>query len=242
MVPGAKLRREMELIGSESAFDVAEHVASSGRTFSNLVSEVEDVVIRARPGSDILVGLEGSRPPPSNRSAVIDSTGPSRLRTDVWEAFTKLSRVPYIYQPDSDRFMIASEGQGPSIPVPEVSLEQLIRDREEFLESLDSDVQSQLRRALHQSSKPLTDFRLDLEGRGLFKQWTSAQADQIRRRVIKWAEEHDIEPRNAWFSPSRSSVAAHRTLERLIPYMTTDEIRDLKVPVRAVEALLADKK
>ena len=60
--------------------------------------------------------------------------------------------------------------------------------------------------------------------------------------MIKWAEQNDIEPRNAWFSPARSSVAAHHTLERLIPYMTTDEIRDLKVPVRAVEALLADKK
>ena len=64
MVPGAKLRREMELIGNESAFDVAGHVASSGRTFSNLINEVEDMVIRARPGSDILVGLEGSQPPP----------------------------------------------------------------------------------------------------------------------------------------------------------------------------------
>ena len=242
MVPGAKLRREMELIGSESAFDVAGHVASSGRTFSNLINEVEGVVIRARPGSDILVGLEGSRPPPSNTSAVADSTGSARLRTDVWEAFRKLSPSPYIYQPDSDRFMVASEGQGPSIPVPEVSLEGLVQDREEFLEALDSVVQSQLRRALHHSSKPLTDFRIALESRGLFKQWTSVQADQIRRRVIKWAEQNDIEPRNAWFSPSRSSVAAHHTLERLIPYMTTDEIRDLKVPVRAVEALLADKK
>ena len=79
MVPGAKLHREMELIGSESAFDVAGHVAASGRTFSNLVNEVEGMVIRARPGCDILVGLEGSLPPPSSTSAMADSTGSARL-------------------------------------------------------------------------------------------------------------------------------------------------------------------
>ena len=90
MVPGAKLHREMELIGSESAFDVAGHVAASGRTFSNLVNEVEGVVIRARPGCDILVGLEGSLPPPSSTSAMADSTGLARLPSIHHCSFRKL--------------------------------------------------------------------------------------------------------------------------------------------------------
>ena len=87
MVPGAKLRREMELIGSASGFDVAGHLASTGRTFSNLVNEVEGVFIRARPGSDILVGLDGAQPPAFKTSDVTDSARSARLRRDVWEAF-----------------------------------------------------------------------------------------------------------------------------------------------------------
>ena len=122
MVPGAKLRREMELIGSESAFDVAAHMASSGRTFSNLVNEVEGVVIRARPGSDILVGLEGSQPPPSSTSAIATSTVSARLRTDVWEAFTKLSPSPYIYSPTRTVSWLPARGKGPRCQYPRYPL------------------------------------------------------------------------------------------------------------------------
>lgn len=63
MVPGAKLRQEMVKIGSRSNFDVSAHVASSGQPFGVLTGQVAGVVVHKRPGSDMLVGIEGAAPP-----------------------------------------------------------------------------------------------------------------------------------------------------------------------------------
>ena len=243
MVPGAKLRQEMVKIGSRSSFDVSAHVASSGQPFGVLTGQVAGVVIHKRPGSDMLVGIEGATPPPFDKPPEISTGSAGTLRKDVYEAFTKLSPVPCVYLPGSDRFVPANRAEGLSIKVPEVTLERLIREREEFVNSLHPDVQPSLLDALKHSANPLADFHHELRSFGFLSEWMSARTNLLRSRVIEWAKENDVEPRDSWFSrvPSGMATTPHRAMTRLIPHMTVDEIRDLKIPFRAVEALLAER-
>ena len=243
MVPGARLHQEMVKIGSRSSFDVSAHVASSNQSFGALTGQVAGVVIHKRPGSDMLVGIEGAKPPPFDKPLENSTGSAGTLRKDVYEAFTKLSPVPCVYLPGSDRFVPANRAEGPSIKIPKVTLEGLIREREEFVNSLHPDVQPPLLDALKHSPNPLADFHHELRNSGFIAGWVSARTDLLRSRVIEWAKENDIELRNSWFSrtPSRMATTTHQAMERLIPHLTADEIRDLKIPFRAIEALLAER-
>ena len=188
MVPGAKLRQEMVKIGSRSNFDVSAHVASSGQPFSVLTGQVAGVVVHKRPGSDMLVGIEGAAPPPFDKPLENSAGSSGTLRKDVYEAFTKLSPVPCVYLPGSDRFVPANRAEGPSIKVPEVTLEGLVREREEFVNSLHPDVQPPLLDALKHSANPLADFHRELRNSGFIDEWVSARTNLLRSRVIEWAK------------------------------------------------------
>ena len=240
MVPGAKLRLEMETIGSKQEFDVPEHMTSTGQPFGTLVERVEGVVVIRRVGTDMWVGFDGAAPPedPSPKRTF----GPvGSLRRDVFEAFTRLSKVPFVYVPATDRFVPANLAQGPSIPVPETTLDGLVRDRENFVSSLDSHAQPALFAALSRSSKPLTEFHRVLSEMNLLGAWASAQADLLRGRVTEWAKECNIPVRDSWFSRDRSRPMARQALAQLIPYLTAEEIRELRIPFRAVEAFILDR-
>ena len=240
MVPGAKLRLEMETVGAEMGFSVPGHLESSERPFGTLMEQVKGVVVIRRPGTDMLVGL-GTATPPQETSPkrAIGSTG--SLRRDVFEAFTRLSKVAFVYLPATDQFIPSNLAQGRSVPIPETTLEELVRDREDFVKSLDSHAQPALFAALTRSSKPLADFHRVLSEMDLLSSWASMQADLLRERVAAWAREHNIQSRDSWFSRDRSGPMARQALERLIPYLTAEEIRELKVPFRAVEALIVDR-
>ncbi len=242
MAPGAKLRWKMEEIARGKGFDVSEHLKSQEQPFGVLVGETNGVTLHKRTGSDMLVGLEGAdRPPEKVRSPSSRQAGSARLRKDVWEAFTRLS-PNFVYLPGSDRFVPIEQQQGLSIPVPDTTLEALIQDYREFIDGLkDADMQSSLQHALQHSANPLVKFRQVLQERGGLRAWASWRVDMLRNRVIEWAKQNNIEPRNSWFLAAQSNMTAHRALERLIPYLTTDEVRRLKVPMRAVEALLDDR-
>ncbi len=241
MAPGAKLRQQMEKMAPATGFDVPAHLKSHEQPFGVLVGQADGVVLHKRPGSDMLVGLEGADPPAEKACAPsAGQTGSTRLRKDVWEAFTRLS-PNFVYLPGSDRFVPTGQQEGPSIPVPDIKLEGLIRDCRDFIDGLDSAVQPLLRRALEHTATPLAKFRDALQEMGYLHAWTSWRVDMLRNRVIEWAKKNQIEPRNSWFSPTRSSMTAHRALEQLMPYLTTDEVRRLPVPLRAIEALFADR-
>ena len=239
MVPGAKLRAKMMQMAPETGIDVGEHVASSAQSFSRLVGQVEGVEVQRRPGSDVLIGIGDARPP-EPEIGVRTRRSVGSLRRDVYEAFTQLSRTKFVYLPDSDRFVRESEAEGASIPLPETTLEQLIKDRESFTQTLDAALQEPLLDALARSASPLSAFRTVLSESDLVRAWVSTQANVIRERVVEWAGEKGIEPRAAWFSRRDSQPNSRAVLARLIPYLTPEEIRELRIPFRAVEALLSD--
>lgn len=237
MVPGAKLRQRMVLLGARQELDVPAHVQASGRPFSSLIEKVDGVTIVRRTGSDMLVGLHGAHAPQWH-----PKSGPGRggLRSDVYRAFTRVVPEPFVYLPHADKFVTADMAEGESIKVSTVSLDSLIADRRAFVEKLPPDEQKPFLAALDHSANPLTSFRNVAVAQGKINQWIAVQAEQIRSQVIRWATDNQITPRDAWFRNPRTGAIPHRTLYRLVPYLTADEIRDLRIPFRAVEAFLAD--
>jgi hypothetical protein len=237
MVPGAKLRQRMVQLGALQDLDVPAYVQASGLPFSRLVEQVDTVIITRRPGSDILVGLHGASAPkwfPKSASAR------GELRGDLYRAFTRITPEPFVYLPHSDKFVTVDLAEGESIKVLRVSLDSLIADRRAFVETLQQDEQKPFLAALNHSANPLTQFRNVAIEQAKINQWAAVQAEQLRARVIQWATDNQITPRDAWFKRSRGVTSPHRTLYRLVPYLTSDEIRDLRIPFRAVEAFLAD--
>ena len=240
MVSGAKLRAQMVAIGTSAGFDVAKHVAESGTSFSKLIADVNGVVVHSRIGSDVLVGFDGADFPTETPAHSEATSRYGGLRSDVFQAFTRVSQIPYVYLPGTDRFVPANEAQGRSIEVEEPTLERLIFYRQEFVKTLPPDDQQPLLDTLNRSTNPLSEFRREIAARGILSKWSSAQEETLREKIVQWAKENNVTPRDAWFRRPHVMNSAHRTLARLTPYLTADEIRELHIPFRAVEALLAD--
>lgn len=237
MVPGAKLRQKMVELGRQDGFDVAGYIANSPDSFSTLVRRVENVEVRIRPGSDLLIGLSGAHAP-SGAQAAGPEFANRGLRKDVYEAFTQISSVPFVYLPGTDRFVPEDRADGASIAIPDVTLNGLIEDRHNFVGTLPPDEQKPLIDALNGSPNPLSEFRREAVNRQIIGKWAAWQSQRIAYRVADWAKENELTVRTAWFRRDRTPESPHRTLTRLVPYLTADEIRDLRIPFRAIEALL----
>ena len=240
MVPGAKLRQKMVQAGSQRGLDVDARLAALGRPFSKILAEIDGVVITPVLGSDILVGLPGAKPPEGAPPPARSSR--QGLRQDVFEAFTRISAVPFVYVPERDKFVAEDQAEGPSVQVPAASLEQAVASRREFAESLSETERGPLLKALERSATPLAQFRQAVHAQDLVRQWAKFQAGSLESRIRTWAEENHIRPRSAWFTKQRTEGTARHVLQRLAPYLTADEIRELRIPLRAVEAMLSGEK
>ena len=244
MVPGAKLRQQMALLGEEAGFDVARHVRHSKKQFSELVAEVDGVSIRKRAGSDMLVGLSGAKAPEEPPYREKGHTPAEGLRSDVFQAFTRIAPIPFAYLPASDRFVPQDRAEGQSVEVPPSTLDEAIEDRRRFVDTLDAGHRKPFLDALHASTSPLAEFRKVVMEQGIGHQWARALTETVGVRVRSWASRNGVLPRDDWFRRERrgASVSAHAALARLAPYLTAEEIRGLHIPFRAVEALLSDLK
>ena len=238
MVVGAKLRQKMVEVGREEGLDVGAYVPESGQPFSRLVEQVNGIVVRRRPGRDMLVGTPQAEEPEWEAAS---PTRPGALRGDVYQAFTRIVPTPVVYSPDTDRFLAEENAEGRSLRVPDVTLETLIEDRLQFTESLDTEMQQPLMDALTRSPNPLAAFRQAVERLGILEKWGRQQSSIVWRRVETWAAENSVTPRVAWHGRGQTGESAHRTLSELASHMTASEIRQLKIPFRAVEAMLSDR-
>ena len=221
MVVGAKLRQKMVELGLEENLDVDTYVRETGESFSGLVEQVAGVVVQRRSGRDVLVGTPQAKEP---KREAASRTRRGVLRGDVYQAFTRVAPVPVVYSPDSDRFLSEENAEGRTIRVPEVTLDTLIQDRRQFVESLDEESQRPLLEALTRSANPLAAFRKTVERLGILGQWGPEQSRIIWRRVEKWAEECGVTPRANWYGRGQTGESAHRMLSRLAEHMTANEI------------------
>ena len=100
----------------------------------------------------MLVGTAAAKEPEWQRVSVGNR---GALRGDVYQAFTRVVEVPFVYSPDSDRFLSEDVAEGRTIRVPEITVDTLILDRRQFAESLDPQSQESLLDALSRSPNPV---------------------------------------------------------------------------------------
>jgi hypothetical protein len=148
------------------------------------VEGVAGVIVQARPGSDVLVGLDGARIPDDTAVPREAKSRYGGLRSDVYQAFTRVSKVAFAYLPGTDRFVPADQAQGTSIEVEGKTLERLIAYRQEFVRTLPPEDQQRLLDALDHSTNPLSDFRREVTARGMLARWTALQEKIIKDHVI----------------------------------------------------------
>jgi len=145
-----------------------------------------------------------------------------------------------MYLHGSDKFVPADQAEGPSIEVDGPTFEDLVAVRRKFVETLPRDIQQPLLDALNRSASPLADFRREASAVGVFEKWSAMQAEVTKAQVLEWAKRNDLTPRDSWFQHSRMANSPHQTLALLAPYLTAEEIRELRIPFRAIESLLSD--
>ena len=217
---GGLLRREME---------------QQGVRFVQLVEQVAGVrVVRdAGSGLDVLIGLEGSLPPPP-------AEGPLALRSDVYEAFTRFG-APHWYEPETDEFRRGAPGEG-AVACPEVRQSDLAEMRAGFADQADEPIRSDLLATLDGQEGSLGRFRGVVARTGLTTDWERFRYEALSEKVRDWAKSHGLEIQGAWFRRSESAQrrsGPRRLLHELVGAMTDAEARSILIPVSAIERYLS---
>ena len=247
LVPGAKLRKEVERVGNERGTDISAHLRNSGLRFGQFLQTIENLQIHPRPGSDLYVGLEEAKwPDTTQRKASTDRRSEKQIRQDAYQAFTIVSSEPFWYAHRSDEFTQEPDEGEDVVQIPATTRNHLIEDRRAFAESLNDPVaRVAILAALdpNTSAQPLKQFRSEIMSRALGKPWHEFKFEKLSSRISTWAADKEVRVSPSWFvrSPTeRVSAHSHQVLTTLARYMTESEIRALNIPFRAVEAMYLD--
>ena len=159
MVTGAKLK-QLLIAASENEHDLDSYLEAKGQRFRTFLEQTNEVEVRKRVGTDMLVGMKGARWP---------TTSPARapshpeFRQDVYEALIRVSHARYHYLPSADEFRRSSGGLSDAIAMPPATREDLIAQRREFAESVGNSLASQeLLESLDNAENPLANFQRTL--------------------------------------------------------------------------------
>lgn len=243
-VPGAKLHGEVRSRGLKAGDDFLEYLRRSGTPFRQFLGRVPGICLHTRPHphTDMLVGFDGATLPVDTAPRPADQRRATlRFRRDVYEAFTRIRPVPYVYVPTSDEFTTeAGEGTG-CVNVPSATLEEHLQVRRDFAGSVDrEEVQTELLKAIDGSANPLTAFQKAVAQSGMTSEWIDFNARAVRQRIDAWASQNNIEVRDEWFwrGPEPEAVdTPQEILAEMTNYMTEDEVRNMSIPFRAVEEM-----
>ena len=235
---GAILRDRVNQICRRGGLDFDSFLKETNQKFSSVVEQVDDVEIHKRPNTDMYVGLKGAKWPESTEEP--SRWNRSRIREDVYEAFTRISDSDYWYLPDTDEFKqdIAKDDPRRKIAVPSVTLESLLNQRRQFAEK--SDAHEALTKAIERSPNPLAAFQAEVTRQRLGREWHSYKSEELTQFIQEWAEKNGIEFRPQWMeSPEmgQNPQSPQKLMANFAAYMTDEEIRSMSVPFRAVEAM-----
>ncbi len=239
LLTGARLKQGIvEACQDQHAFD--SYLLIKGLRFVTFLEQVDGVEVRKQVGTDMLVGLEGARWPTTASS---HSPIQPELRHDVYEALTRVSRVSFHYLPSTDEFRTVSDGHSDAVALPQVNFEELVAQRRKFAESLDdSSARQALLESLSTSANPLGNFQRELIRMELSDSWHRFKFDLLYAKLSEWASANGIAVSPAWHNNSiePKSETPQQILTRLAHYMSEQEIGELNVPFRAVEAFYRD--
>lgn len=246
LVPGAKLRQQLEIVAAEEDADLKTYLYDNRMKFVDLVERDPKIVIYKRPGTDMSVGFQGAAWPSARSGAAkTRQTSGARLRRDAYAAFTRISDQPYYYIPDKDRFTTDATETAQAIEVPRVTLESLVSTRRAFAEELpEPESQDALCRALDYSPNPLSEFQRTILTLHLGRSWHQFNVQNLTSRLTAWAEGNQITPSQTWFEDdaesSPKSTSPQELLAALAQHLTDDEVRQLRLPFAAFEAMYSD--
>ena len=246
LVPGAKLRQQLEALAAEEGADLRAYLYDNRIKFAELVERDPKIVVYRRPGTDMSVGFQGAAwPSTRTETAKARQTTGVRLRRDAYAAFTRISDQPYYYIPDNDRFTTDATESTKAIGVPRVTLEGLVSTRRAFAGQLaEPESRDQLLRALDYSPNPLSDFQRTVHALHLGRLWHQFNVDTLRSRMTDWAEENGTAFSPTWLEDdsesSATTVSPQELLAQLARHLTDDEVRQLRLPFAAFEAMYSD--
>ncbi len=239
LVTGAKLKQILvSASGDEHALD--SYLRAMGMRFKTFLERTDGVEVKTQVGTDMLVGLEGAGWP---TTSLAQTSEQPRLRQDLYEALTVLSEAGYHYSPSTDEFASGRGDASGAIAMPPVTFEDLIDQRRKFAESLgDSPHAQALIGALEKGASPLANYKRELARTGLSDDWHRFKFDHLYAKLSEWASTNGIAVSPAWhntsFDPGRDTP--QQIITRLVQYMSEQEIRNMNVPFRAVEAYFRD--
>ena len=209
-MPGAKLR---ELIAESArkrglAYPPAE---SPNEKFGDFLKRFDSVlIVWRREGQDFLVAPVDK----PELLADVQAVRPARLREDIFEAFTRISResppkYPW-YDPETDtvKWLAIDESQPNHrlVRMPSPSQSEEVEDRRFFANSPElSDHKDALLSTLGDHSA-LWAFSKSIKERGLGRKWHLYRFQIIVRRLKLWCASEHVEWRDEWIGQAPPRV------------------------------------
>lgn len=193
-------------------------------------------------GTDMYVGLKGSTIPETAGSSSSKTFSASRLRRDIYDAFTRIDRV-YVYEKSSDAFtestQLALNDQ--YVSVPQVTIESLIAERRAYAEQLGNEsAKAELLSSLNGPIMILGKFQKALITHGLSRDWHEYKMRLLLTTIRTWASSNEIEFGHEWID--RGSKGSGSTPQQLLSFiarhMSDEEVRNLQLPFRAIEEMM----
>ncbi len=242
-VVGAKLQQRAEMLADGNEESLSDYLNSQSLKFSDFLATIPGIVVYKQRGSDMLVGFQGATLPqlPTDRAYRDINDRPLALRQDVYLAFTRVSASPWFYVPSMDVFTREPSADVRKLEIPRVTLNTLVEDRKQFAEEIEAtEAKDDLLAALYYSGNPLADFQRVVMKLHLGRDWHEFNVKQLLNRIRKWASEQDLPQSNKWTETRESSriLTPQDILVTVARLMSDEEVRELRLPFRVIEALL----
>jgi len=256
-VPGAKLR-QLIFKGAKRRDLTYPPSGHEQESFGDFLKHFESIaLVHRREGRDLVVA------PADMPQLLADApeSGPTRLREDIFEAFTRIPRgLPpsepwYVLSDDTVVWLLPTElsGSGELIKIPAATLELELGERKSFIQSVDlaEDVKNRMAGSLDTHSG-LGSFSKLIKAHGLSQIWHRHRFRAVVRRIRAWCTAAGVPWRDEWVSSSDASKALTPTgdnlpgtnqrqlFERLVESLTDEDLRRISVPLDIVIKLIRE--
>jgi len=256
-VPGAKLRQLILKVARrrDLTYPPSGHEQES---FGDFLKHFESIaLVRRREGRDLVVA------PADMPQLLADAPegGATRLREDIFEAFTRIPRgLPpsepwYVLSDDTVVWLLPTElsGSGELVKIPAATLELELGERKSFIQSVDlaEDVKNRIAGSLDTHSG-LGSFSKLIKAHGLSQIWHRHRFQAVVRRIRAWCTAAGVPWREEWVSSSDASKQLAPTgddlpgtnqrqlFERLVQSLSEEDLRRISVPLDIVIKLIRE--
>ena len=256
-VPGAKLRQLILKAAKRRDLNYPP-TGHEQESFGDFLKHFESIaLVRRREGRDLVVA------PADMPQLLADApeSGATRLREDIFEAFTRIPRgLPpsepwYVLSDDTVVWLLPTElsGSGELVKIPAATLELELGERKSFIQSVDlaEDVKNLIAGSLDTHSG-LGSFSKLIKTHGLSQNWHRHRFQAVVRRIRAWCTATGVPWREGWVSSSDASkrlapigddlpgTNQRQLFERLVQSLSEEDLRRISVPLDIVIKLIRE--